>query len=107
MIGMNPHFHPDRVRFQDISGYAVIDKKLYGRVLSTCCTFFMTAFKIKQYEKYLRIYDGWEKGSVGCAWEKEICLAPFGWTLAEHLHINDLSPVNVLGAFRKEINEEL
>ncbi len=96
VIGMNPHFHPDRVRFQDVKGYAVIDKKLYGRVPSTCCTFFMTASKIRKYEKCLRIYDGWEKGSVGCAWEKEICLAPFGWTLAEHLHRSDLSPVSDL-----------
>lgn len=94
VIGMNPHFHPDRVRFQDVRGYVVIDKKLYGRVPSTCCTFFMTASKIRKYEKCLRIYDGWEKGSVGCAWEKEICLAPFGWTLAEHLHLSDLSPVS-------------
>jgi hypothetical protein len=94
VIGMNPHFHPDRVRFQDVKGYAVIDKKLYGRVPSTCCTFFMTTLKIREYEKNLRVYDGWEKGSVGCAWEKEICLAPFGWTLAEHLHLSDLSPVS-------------
>lgn len=96
VAGMNPHFHPDRVRFQDFKGYAVIGKKLYGRVPSTCCTFFMTAVKIRQYEKCLRLYDGWEKGSVGCAWEKEICLAPFGWTLAEHLHLSDLSPVGDL-----------
>lgn len=98
VIGINPHFHPDRVRFQDIRGYAVIDKKLYGRVPSTCCTFFMTVLKIREYEKNLRVYDGWENGSVGCAWEKEICLAPFGWTLAEHLHLSDLSLVNELSS---------
>lgn len=99
VAGMNPHFHPDRVRFQDVKGYAVIGKKLYGRVPSTCCTFFMTAVKIRQYEMCLRLYDGWEKGSVGCAWEKEICLAPFGWTLAEHLHLSDLSPVGDLSKY--------
>ncbi len=94
VVGMNPHFHPDRVRFQDIGKLAVIGGKLFCRVPSTCCTFFMTVHDIRRYEKKLRLYDGWEKGSVGCAWEKEICLAPLGWTLAEHLHRSDLSPVN-------------
>jgi hypothetical protein len=64
----------------------------------------MTASKIREYERCLRVYDGWEKGSVGCAWEKEICLAPFGWTLAEHLHLSDLSPVgDLLGCNNENI----
>ncbi len=93
VIGMNPHFHPDRVRYSDIGKLAVIDGKLYCRVPSTCCTFFMPVREMRRFEKSLRLYDGWEKGSVGCAWEKGICLAPLGWTLAEHLHRSDLSPV--------------
>ncbi len=93
VIGMNPHFHPDRVRFQDIGQLAVVDGRLFCRVPSTCCTFFMPVRQMRRFERYLRLYDGWEKGSVGCAWEKGICLAPLGWTLAEHLHRSDLSPV--------------
>ena len=93
VIGMNPHFHPDRVRFSDIGKLVVIDGKLYCRVPSTCCTFFMPVREMRRFEKKLRLYDGFEKGSVGCAWEKGICLAPLGWTLAEHLHRSDLSPV--------------
>ena len=93
VIGMNPHFHPDRVRYSDIGKLAAIDGKLYCRVPSTCCTFFMPVREMRRFEKSLRLYDGWEKGSVGCAWEKGICLAPLGWTLAEHLHRSDLSPV--------------
>ena len=93
VIGMNPHFHPDRVRFSDIGKLVVIDGKLYCRVPSTCCTFFMPVREMRRFEKKLRLYDGFEKGSIGCAWEKGICLAPLGWTLAEHLHRSDLSPV--------------
>ena len=93
VIGMNPHFHPDRVRYSDIGKLAAIDGKLYCRVPSTCCTFFMPVREMRRFEKALRLYDGWEKGSVGCAWEKGICLAPLGWTMAEHLHRSDLSPV--------------
>ena len=91
VVGMNPHFHPDRVRFQDIGKLAVIDGKLFCRVPSTCCTFFMPVCQMRRFEKWRRLYDGWEKGAVGCAWEKGICLAPLGWTLAEHLHRSDLS----------------
>ena len=93
VIGMNPHFHPDRVRFSDIGKLAAIDGKLYCRVPSTCCTFFMPVREMRRFEKFLRLYDGFEKGSVGYAWEKGICLAPLGWTMAEHLHRSDLSPV--------------
>lgn len=93
VIGMNLHFHPDRVRFSDIGNLAAIDGKLYCRVPSTCCTFFMPVREMRRFEKSLRLYDGWEKGSVGRAWEKGICLAPLGWTMAEHLHRSDLSPV--------------
>ena len=93
VIGMNPHFHPDRVRFSDMGKLAAIDGKLYCRVPSTCCTFFMPVREMRRFEKFLRLYDGFEKGSVGCAWKKGICLAPLGWTMAEHLHRSDLSPV--------------
>lgn len=93
VIGMNPHFHPDRVRFNDIGKLVEIDGKLYCRVPSTCCTFFMPVREMRRFEKFLRLYDGWEKGSVGRAWGKGICLAPIGWTMAEHLHRSDLSPV--------------
>ena len=93
VIGMNPHFHPDRVRFSDIGKLAAIDGKLYCRVPSTCCTFLMPVREMRHFEKFLRLYDGWEKGSVGCAWKKGVCLAPLGWTMAEHLHRSDLSPV--------------
>jgi len=93
VIGMNPHFHPDRVRFSDIGKLAVIDGKLYCRVPSTCCTFFMPVREMRRFEKSLRLYDGFEKGSVGCSWKKGVCLAPLGWTMAEHLHRSDLSPV--------------
>jgi len=96
VIGMNPHFHPDRVRFQDIGKMVAVDGRLFCRVPSTCCTFFMPVPQMRKYERSLRMYDGWEKGSVGCAWEMGVCLAPLGWTLAEHLHRCDLSPVNRL-----------
>ena len=95
VIGMNPHFHPDRVRYQDIGKLVALDGKLYCQVPSTCCTFFMPVVQIRRFEKYLRLYDGFEKGSVGVAWEKGICLASLGWTLTEHLHRSDLSPVQM------------
>lgn len=101
VIGFNPHFHPDRVRFQDIGKLAAVDGRLYCRVPSTCCTFFMPVRQMRKFEKYLRLYDGWEKGSVGVAWERGICLAPLGWTMAEHLHKSDLSPVQTL--LRQEV----
>ena len=94
VIGMNPHFHPDRVRFQDTGKLAVIDGRLFCRVPSTCCTFFMPVRQMRRFERCLRLYDGWENGSVNVAWRKEICLAPLGWTMAEHLHRCDLSPVS-------------
>ena len=93
VIGMNPHFHPDRVRLSDIGKLAAIDGKLYCRVPSTCCTFFMPVREMRRFKDKPRLYDGFEKGSVGCAWEKGVCLAPLGWTMAEHLHRSDLSPV--------------
>ena len=93
VIGMNPHLHPDRVRLSDIGKLASIDGKLFCRVPSTCCTFFMPVREMRRFEKFLRLYDGFEKGSVGYAWEKGVCLAPLGWTMAEHLHRSDLSPV--------------
>lgn len=96
VIGMTPHFHPDRVRKQDYGKLVSIDGKLYCRVNKTCCTFFMPIRYMRRYEKYLRIYDGWEDGSVNSVWKKGICLSPLGWTLAEHLHRCDLSPVNNL-----------
>ena len=93
VAGINPHFHPDRVRFQDIGKLVVLDGRLCCRVPSTCCTFFIRNVIAKRYESKLRLYDGWEAGSVGAIWAKEICLAPLGWTLAEHLHKSDLSPM--------------
>ena len=98
IIGFNPHFHPDRVRLQDIGKLVAIDKRMYCRVSSTCCTFFMPVREMRKFEKQLRLYDGWEAGSVNCAWRKGICLVPIGWTLAEHLHRSDLSPVQTLVA---------
>ena len=94
--GFNPHFHPDRVRFQDAGKLAVIQKRLCCRVPSTCCTFFVRRGLLKKYESKLRFYDGWEVGTVNALWKREICLAPLGWTLAEHLHRTDLSPVTAL-----------
>ena len=92
VIGMNPHFHPDRVRWQDVGRIAAVGGKLYCQIKSTCCTFFMPVRAMRRFEKYLRLYDGWEKGSVSVAWERGLCLAPIGWTMAEHLHRSDLSP---------------
>ena len=94
VIGMNPHFHPDRVRRQDFGKVTVLGGKLFCRVPSTCCTFFMPVCQMRRFEKYLRLYDGWEEGSVNVAWKKGLCLAPLGWTMAEHLHRCDLSPVS-------------
>lgn len=92
VIGINPHFHPDRVRRQDAGRLVAVGGKLYCQIKSTCCTFFMPVRAMKHFEKYLRLYDGWEKGSVSVAWERGLCLAPIGWTMAEHLHRSDLSP---------------
>ena len=92
VAGFNPHFHPDRIRFQDVGKLTVYEGRLCCRVPSTCCTFFVRKRIIRKYESKLRLYDGWEAGSVGEVWWKEICLAPLGWTLAEHLHKSELSP---------------
>ena len=96
IIGFNPHFHPDRVRLQDAGQLVVIARRLFCRVSSTCCTFFMPVRQMRRFESHLRLYDGYEAGSVDCAWKKGVCLAPLGWTLAEHLHRCDLSPVQTL-----------
>lgn len=96
VTGMTPHFHPDRVRRQDAGLLVTLDGRLYCRVKNTCCTFFMPVSQIRRFEKSLRVYDGKEDGSVNVAWHKGICLAPLGWTLAEHLHRTELSPVNRL-----------
>lgn len=93
VVGFNPHFHPDRIRFQDVKRFCAVDGRVYGRVPSTCCTFFMPVGVMRRHERALRRYDGWEKGSIGQIWERGLCLSPFGWTLAEHLHRQDLSPV--------------
>lgn len=96
VLGMNPHFHPDRVRRQDFGKVTAVGGKLFCRVPSTCCTFFMPVRQIRRYVKFLRLYDGWEEGAVNVAWKKGLCLAPLGWTMAEHLHRCDLSPVQTL-----------
>lgn len=93
VAGVNPHFHPDRLRRQDARFLTIVDGRLYARVPSTCCTFFIRRSMIAAYESKLRLYDGFEAYSVGAVWKREICLAPMGWTLAEHLHRSDLSPV--------------
>lgn len=103
VIGMNPHFHPDRVRSQDIGKLVAVDGRLFCRVPSTCCTFFMPVRQIRRFEKCLRLYNGWEADSVNIAWEKGACLAPIGWTLADHLHKCDLSPVS---EFHDMVNEK-
>ena len=96
VIGMNPHFHPDRVRRQDIGKMVTINSRLYSRIFNTCCTFFMPVRVMKRYEKFLRIYEGCEDGSINCIWKRGICLGPLGWTMAEALHRSELSPVNTL-----------
>ena len=80
------------VRRQDIGLLSLFGNKLYSRIFNTCCTFFITAKAVRQFEKKLRMYDGWEDGSINCIWKQGICLAPLGWTMAEHLHRCDLSP---------------
>ena len=99
VIGLNPHFHPDRVRHQDIGKLCTISNRLYCRVFSTCCTFSMPVRQMRQFETYLRLYDGWEDGSVNVAWKRGVCLAPLGWTMAEHLHRSDLSPVSNISQY--------
>ena len=96
VIGMNPHFHPDRERRQDIGKIVTINGSLYCRIFNTCCTFFMPVIHMRKYEKYLRVYDGWEDGAVNVAWKKGLCLSPLGWTLAEHLHRTELSTVSTI-----------
>ena len=96
VAGFTPHFHPDHVRLQDFGKIAVIQRHLCCRVPNTCCTFFARRGVMKRYESKLRLYDGWEIGTVNAIWAREICLAPLGWTLAEHLHRSDLSPVQTL-----------
>lgn len=96
IVGMNPHFHPDRVRRQDIGKLITLDGKLYCQIFNTCCTFFMPVSQIRRYKKYLQTYDGWEDGSVNSVWKRSVCLSPLGWTMAEHLHRTELSPVTEL-----------
>lgn len=96
VIGMNPHFHPDRIRRHDTGKLAVIDGKLYGQIFNTCCTFFMPVSQIKRYEKHLRVFECWEDGSINAIWKKGICLSPLGWTMSEALHRSELSPVTTL-----------
>lgn len=94
VIGMNPHFHPDRERRQDIGKLVTIDGHLYCRIFNTCCTFFMPVKEMKRYKKYLRVFECWEDGSINSIWKKCICIGPLGWTMAEALHRSELSPVN-------------
>lgn len=96
VIGMNPHFHPDRERRQDIGKLVTIDGHLYSRIFNTCCTFFMPVREMKHYKKHLRVFECWEDGSINTIWEKGICLGPLGWTMAEALHRSELSPVTNL-----------
>lgn len=103
VVGVTPHFHPDRIRAQDVRRFCAIDGRVYGRVSSTCCTFFISVSEMRRSLRHLRRYDGWEEGSVNEIWKRGICLSPFGWTLAEHLHRADLSPVfraDALGVVR-------
>lgn len=92
VIGMNPHFHPDRIRRHDTGKLVVIDGKLYGQIYNTCCTFFIPVSQIRRHKKNLQVYDGWEDGSVNAVWKKGICLSPLGWTMSEALHRSELSP---------------
>lgn len=96
VTGFCPHFHPDRVLCQDTGRMAALEGRLFCRVPSTCCTFFMPVADVRRFKGHLRLYDGWERGSISYAWRKSICLAPLGWTLAEHLHRHELSPVQKL-----------
>ena len=96
VIGMNPHFHPDRIRRHDTGKLTVIDGKLYGQIYNTCCTFFMPVSIMRRYEKHLRVFECWEDGSINAIWKKGICLSPLGWTLSEALHRSELSPVTTL-----------
>ena len=92
VIGMNPHFHPDRIRRHDTGKLVIIDGKLYGQIYNTCCTFFIPVSQIRRHKKYLQVYDGWEDGSVNAVWKKGISLSPLGWTMSEALHRSELSP---------------
>lgn len=103
VVGMNPHFHPDRIRRQDTGKLAMIDGRLFSQVFYTCCTFFIPVRVLRRYEKWFRVYDGFENGSINTIWGKGICLAPFGWTLAEHLHKSDLSPNSSLNKQHDDI----
>lgn len=94
VIGMNPHFHPDRVRRHDTGKLVSIDGKLYGQIFNTCCTFFMPVSSMRKYEKHLRVFECWEDGSINAIWNRGLCLSPLGWTMSEALHRSELSPVN-------------
>ena len=93
VVGLNPHFHPDRLRRQDVKRFCAFDGRVFGRVDNSCCTFFVPVADLKKNLRHFRRYDGWEKGSINEVWKRGLFLAPFGWTLAEHLHKSDLSPV--------------
>ena len=93
LVGLNPHFHPGCVCRQNVRRFCVVGGRVYGRVNNTCCTFFMPIEAMRRNERALRRYDGWEKGSINQIWKRGLCLVPFGWTMAEHLHKQDLSPV--------------
>jgi len=98
VAGFSPHFHPDRVRRQDVGLLTVIDRRLLARITNTCCTFFIRNSALRAHLRSLRLYTRWEDGSINDVWARELCLAPLGWTLAEHLHLSDLSPVQNLVA---------
>lgn len=94
IIGFNPHFHPwtidrsTRVRLYHHAG------RLFVSVPTTCCTFFTTARHLRRHLKDLRRYVGFEIATVNELWRDGTCLAPCGFSLAEHLHRSELSYVD-------------
>lgn len=96
LSGYTPHNHPDVLRNALLTRLYRIGGESFKMVHTTTCTFIAGADLIRRHRRSFYRYDGYENLSINRVWAKEVCLAPCGWTHAEHLHLSDLSPVQKL-----------
>jgi len=93
ITGFTPNFHPDLVRTGTKVRLLYLNEKFYAHVPSTTCTFFISATDIRRNLSCLRRFYGCEIGCINEIWRRSVCVAPCCRTLAEHMHLFDLSYV--------------